>query len=187
MRAGNRIIAMRGQWLLFGTVALLSACASGVPDPIRQTPPSDVRMTEVQRAPASFRGTLVRWGGAIVTVRNLKDETQIEIVSRRLDSSGRPLAEDRSEGRFLAKLAGFLDPAIYAAGRDITVNGRVEGAITQAIGEHSYTYPVVQVEHIYLWEPLPPLRYRDYDPFWHDPFYPWGYPYWPYHRPRFFP
>jgi hypothetical protein len=41
---------------------------------------------------------------------------------------------------------------------------------------------VVVAEQIYLWEELP--RYRDYDPFWHDPFYPWGYPYWPYYPRR---
>ena len=176
---------MRRPWLLFGTLALLSACASNIPEAIRSAQPSVVRATEVQRAPETYRGTLVRWGGSIVAVRNLKDETRIEVVSRRLDGSGRPLAEDRSEGRFIAKVSGFLDPAVYGAGRDITVTGRVDGALEQQIGEFAYTHPLVQSEEIYLWEPLPPpSRYRDYDPFWHDPFYPWGYPYWPYYRPR---
>jgi len=173
------------QWLFLATLSLISACASNIPEAIRRAPPSDVRTTEVQRAPDTYRGTLVRWGGSIVAVRNLKNETRIEVVSRRLDSTGRPLAEDRSEGRFIAEVSGFIDPAVYSNGRDITVTGRVEGAIEQPIGEFTYAYPVVQSETLYLWEPLPPpSRYRDYDPFWHDPFYPWGYPYWPYYRPR---
>jgi outer membrane lipoprotein len=176
---------MRKRWLFLGTLSLLSACASNIPEAIRSAPPSDVRAAEVQRAPETYRGTLVRWGGSIVAVRNLKNETRIEVVSRRLDGTGRPLAEDRSDGRFIASVSGFLDPAVYSNGRDITVTGRVEGAVEQQIGEFAYTYPLVQSETIYLWEALPPPgRYRDYDPFWHDPFYPWGYPYWPYYRPR---
>jgi outer membrane lipoprotein len=175
---------MRKHSLLLVALVLVSACASTVPEPIRRAPPTDVRAAEVQRAPESYRGTLVRWGGPIVAVHNLKDETRIEIVSRRLDANGRPLAEDRSEGRFIARVSGFLDPAVHSTGREITVTGRVEGKTEQQIGEFAYTYPLVQAEEIHLWEPLPPSRYRDYDPFWHDPFYPWGYPYWPYYRPR---
>jgi outer membrane lipoprotein len=134
-------------------------------------------LVAVRETPEQFIGTAVRWGGAIVSVRNLKDETVVEIVSRQLDGDGRPRAEDQSEGRFLAQVTGFLDPAVYAGKREVTVSGRVAGALRQSIGEFPYQYPIVRVEQIYLWEPrLQP----NYDPYRNDPWYPWGYPYWPY-------
>jgi outer membrane lipoprotein len=125
---------MRRSWLLLSTLTLLGACASNVPETIRRAPPSDLRASEVQREPDKYRGTLVRWGGSIVAVRNLKDETRVEVVNRRLDSAGRPFMEDRSEGRFIAKVTGFLDPAIYSNGRQLTVSGRVDGAIDKQSG-----------------------------------------------------
>lgn len=166
---------------------LLGGCATTVPEPIRTAPPAEVHVEEVRTAPQTFLGTTVRWGGHIVAVRNLRDTTLIEIVARRLDQEGRPLEEDRSSGRFLAKVAGFLDPAIYAAGRELTVRGQIEGVIEQPIGEFPYTYPLVRAERVHLWPPRPvrvPARPYYYDPFWYDPWYPWGWPYYPYYPYR---
>lgn len=167
------------------TLLALGGCAS-VPETIRRAPPGDVPPDEVRAAPQQYLGVTVRWGGSIVKVHNRQTETLIEIVARRLDSQGRPRAEDRSLGRFLAKVAGFLDPAIYAAGREVTVRGQFEGMVEQPIGEFRYLYPIVRAEHVQLW---PPRREPDYpyyyDPFWYDPWYPWGWPYhpYPYYRP----
>jgi outer membrane lipoprotein len=172
------------RWLVLAAAVLAGGCASVVPETIRKPPSGDVRVAEARREPETFRGSAVRWGGAIVAVRNLRDETMIEIVARGLDSEGRPRDEDRTEGRFLAKVAGFLDPAIYAAGREVTVSGRLEGVLAQPIGDFSYSYPLVRADQVYLWQPRPAQApYPYYDPFWWDPWYPWGYPYWPYHRP----
>lgn len=163
-------------------IALLAGCSS-VPEAIRRAPDGAVSLAEARAAPERYRGTAVRWGGSVVTVRNLKDESVIEIVSRRLESGGRPLDEDRSDGRFLATARGFIDPAIYAAGREVTVRGAITGSTEQPIGEHRYRFVQVAAEEVYLWPPrLPPEPYYYYDPFW-DPWYPWGWPYYrPYHR-----
>lgn len=171
--------------LLLGLVPLMSigGCTT-VPEPIRKAPPGDVQPGEVRAAPQQYLGATVRWGGDIVKVHNRQSETLIEIVGRRLDSQGRPRAEDQSLGRFLAKVTGFLDPAIYAAGREVTVRGQLEGTIEQPIGEFPYRYPVVRAEHVQLWPTRPqPPPYPYYDPFWYDPWYPWGWPYYPYYRP----
>ncbi len=168
---------------------LLGGCTT-VPEPIRLAPPGDVQPNEVHAASQQYLGTTVRWGGMIVKVHNLQTETMIEIVGRRLDRQGRPRAEDKSLGRFLAKVAGFLDPAIYATGRELTVRGRYEGTIEQPIGEFPYRYPVVRVEHLQLWpprpEPAPAYLYYDH-PLRYDPWDPWGRPYsyphfWPWYR-----
>ena len=179
------------KWLLVGVAVFASGCASDIPDAIRNPPPHDPQVDQVLRVPERFLGADVRWGGSIVSVRNLKNETQIEVVARRLDSDGRPAQEDQSQGRFLAKVTGFFDPAIYATGREVTVHGRIDGTTEQTIGEFRYTYPVVRADHLQLWEKRAvQRRYNSYDPYydpyWYDPWYPWGpwgSPFSPYYRP----
>jgi outer membrane lipoprotein len=164
-------------------VVVLGGCASVVPEAIRAAAPGNVQIAQVRAQPQQYRDAVVRWGGDIVSTRNERDHTVLEIVGRELDDEGRPRKEDRSFGRFLARVNGFLDPAIYKADREVTVRGRVEGVTEQSIGEFRYTYPLVRVDEIYLWKPLPPAqpRYPYYhDPFFYDPWYPWG---WPYYRP----
>ena len=82
---------------------------------------------------------MVRWGGAIASVENRRDETWIEIVER-------PLNTDKSAGRFLARVDGFLDPAVRV--------------------EHVYLWPL----------PSRAARHYYRSPYWYDPWYPWGYP-----------
>jgi outer membrane lipoprotein len=59
---------------------------------------------------------------------------------------------DRSEGRFILKQNDFLDPVIYAQGREITVVGEVVGKEDLPLGKIRYDYPVVMAEHCVLWE-----------------------------------
>ena len=173
---------------VLGAVAavLLGGCASVVPETIRTAAPGNVQLAEVRAQPARYTNAEIRWGGNIVSTRNERDHTVLEIVARDLDSDGRPLAEDKSLGRFLVKARGFLDPAVYKSEREVTVRGRIEAVVEQAIGEYRYTYPVIQADDVYLWKPrLPAASYYPYyyDPFWYDPWYPWGWPYyrhWPY-------
>ena len=166
------------------TVVLLGGCASVVPETIRTAAPGNVQIAEVRTQPAQYNDAVIRWGGNIISTRNERDHTVVEIVARDLDSDGRPLAEDKSLGRFLVKAQGFLDPAVYKSEREVTVRGRVEGVVEQAIGEYRYAYPVVRADDIYLWKPRLPIDPHYpyyYDPFWYDPWYPWGWPYrhWP--------
>lgn len=162
---------------------MLVGCATTVPEAIREVPagPSPV---EVRGDPEQFTGSRVRWGGTITNVRNREAETWIEVVARPLEDNGRPEEGDVSFGRFLARLKGFSDPAIYSEGREITVVGTLAEPVTQQIGEYPYRYPVVDVASHHLWpvQPRAPAYY--YDPYWYDPWYdPW-YPFspWPYYR-----
>ncbi len=160
---------------------LLVGCATNVPEAIRKPAPGDLTVAEARTQPSAHVGRQVRWGGTIAAVENHKTETWLEVVSRELDNNARPRETDRSAGRFLVRADGFLDPAVYAKGRQVTVSGTVEGGKTRPIGEFSYHYPVVKARAVHLWEPLPELRrdYRYHDPFW-SPWYPWHhrYPYW---------
>jgi len=121
---------------------------------------------------------IVRWGGTIASVMNRADgSTLLEIVSRPLYSGGRPIHDDRSEGRFLALLDGFLDPEIVTAGRDMTVLGRLTGKTTGKVGESDYAFPVVLISDYRFWKPVVTVSPRHfphwnrYPPFGHsDPF-----------------
>lgn len=164
---------------------LLAACAATVPEPIRDVPETAPLPVEVRSEPGRFEGARVRWGGTIIAVSNEAASTEIEIVARPLDARGRPEDVDRSLGRFLARVSGFLDPAVYAEGREFTVTGTVKGATERTIGDYAYSYPVVEVSGQYLWARRRPESERPpypYDPFWYDPWYPRSmfYPYCPY-------
>lgn len=113
-------------------------------------------------------GESVRWGGSIVSVSPTASETCIEVLGRDLNANARPRATpDLSAGRFLACRAGFYDPAIFTAEREVTVTGRIAGYETRRIGEYDYRYPRVAAEVIYLWSPRRETEfYRHHSPFW---------------------
>jgi len=135
-------------------------------------------VTQVQQEPGGFVGRQVLWGGTIIGVRNGERTTEIEILSRPLATNGKPRGKEPGQGRFIAELRGFADPAAYPQDRLLTVIGRVMRVDSRPVGEYPYPYPVVEVENRYLWpEPPPPpsaCLYRDpwYYP-WYRPWHPW--------------
>lgn len=156
------------------SLQVLTACSS-VPEPIRSAPPLSPSLTEVRDQPERWRGNPVRWGGTIVQINNLPDESHVEIVARDLYRDGEPRPGDQSQGRFLAIIPAFVDPAIYAAGRRLTIHGTLQGHLIRPLGELDYHYPQIAVRAYYLW---PELREQPYiDPFYPSPWYPYGYPY----------
>lgn len=161
----------------------LAACASDTPRAIREAPPENIRPDQALKDAERLRGAEVRWGGTIAAVENRKEETWLEIVEHPLTGGGRPRDTDRSGGRFLARVSGFLDPAIYARDRLITVAGQLEDPQSRRIGEYPYRYPVVKAGAAKLWPREAETAPTYYSPYWVDPWYPWGYPY-PYRRRR---
>ncbi|ACL71760.1 outer membrane lipoprotein, Slp family [Thioalkalivibrio sulfidiphilus HL-EbGr7] len=159
----------------------LAACAS-TPEPIRAAPPGAPQPDEVRADPARFQGSQVRWGGVIAGVNNLADHTLVEVVSRPLTSGGRPRESDVTQGRFLARVPGFLDPAVYVAGREITVSGRVAGLESRPVGDYPYPYVRVDVDVHQLWAVREPVRDPYYSPWWYDPWYPYHPIYGPWRR-----
>jgi outer membrane lipoprotein len=177
--------------ICMGLLLLLTGCQSSIPLEIRQSLPGSPDLAQVRGGGIeSFQGARVRWGGVIVLVENKADETWVEVAARELGSYGRPAVGDISPGRFIARVEGFLDPAVYRADRQLTVYGVVESAYNRAIGERPYSYPVIKVERLYLWPEYlrqnyyyPPL-FPYYDPFYYyprrffRPYYPGFFPYW---------
>lgn len=162
-------------------VLLLAGCAT----PGAEQSPPVPSLSAVRENPSAYLGRAVRWGGTIAAVENRSAETCLELVARPLGSNGRPRAEDISSGRFIACVDGFLDPAIYSQGREVTVEGMLTGTREGQVGDYGYVYPVVTVEQQRLWQPRPERpRYYAPDPFWYGPwpaFGPWRYQPHPYY------
>ncbi|MBK8185193.1 MAG: Slp family lipoprotein [Candidatus Competibacteraceae bacterium] len=171
-------------WFGLLLVGWLAGCAIPPPvhDPIQDANFQGPTLAAVRAQPEAFLQAPVRWGGGIARVENRRNETWLEIVEERLGERGWPIGSDDSVGRFLARIPSFLDPAIYAIGRRVTVVGRLTDMTSGQVGDYRYTYPVVTVEHYRLWPVRrPPEVIYVPDPFWFGPVPPWGYrpgPFW---------
>lgn len=182
--------SMNNIWCLILLLSL-GGCATQVPNSISKPPVSNINLAEVIADPDQFTDNEVRWGGIINNVENKATNTWMEIVNYPLKKNGKPRTAGLSNGRFIAKFKGFVDPFIYSTGRQVTVIGLISGHTTQPIGDFNYVFPLIDVTSSYLWpveqEPVymdypPPPPWWYYDPWSYYP-YPYMYPY-PYHRHR---
>jgi outer membrane lipoprotein len=154
-------------------VLALSACAM-IPSELTSGGPF-AATTPLQAQSGSHEGERVRWGGVIIRATAESNQTCFEIMGLSLDSDAAPEANDQSLGRFIACAKGFYDPALYAAGREITFTGRIEGTEQRKIGEYLYSFPRLSVDAVHLWPKRRNIVYVPYyDPFW-DPFWPYYY------------
>lgn len=160
------------RWLGLALAVLVGGCASAFPGEVMRTVDSRISADDLRRDPDAFRGARVIVGGDILSTLPKPGETEIELLARRLRDDDSPERSDRSPGRLLLRSADFLDPAVYAAGRRISVIGTVSGVEERKVGELPYRYPVIAVERIRLWAQ---------DVAQYGAYYPWGaWPYDPY-------
>lgn len=128
-------------------------------------------------------GSSVRWGGELLATTPLEDHTCFEILSRPLETGGRPRyhSDDAAGPRFLACQPGFVDPETHMKGAQVTVMGQVVTVRTGQVGEHKFSQPVVEAAGVQWWQPRPdPYAYPSYwgpwgPGFYRDPFFPGGY------------
>ena len=166
---------------VFVFMLLAAGCRPKIAKDLKAKIDTRIQFKQVIQNPELFLGKTVLWGGVIIHTKNTKEGTLIEILQKPTDSQSRPKAVDISEGRFLALYDGYLDSAIYAQGREVTIAGVIEGKKVLQLGEIEYTYPLVSVKDIHLWPVKDKKLY--YYPEWHY-YYPewhyrwWHYPYW---------
>ena len=173
--------------LIAAVFLILSACTT-IPEQIQGTYP-DISPARVE--PSVF-GTDVRWGGIIIATRVDANKSCIEILSRELGKYMRPETGDSTAGRFIGCQPGFLDPMVYAAGREITVTGAIQKIEVKKLEDFAYRYPVLEIHDLVLWEKRKVvMRYRGFnDPFYGPMYGPWygapgywgawgGYPWYP--------
>lgn len=165
--------------LVFGA-GLLSACST-TPETIDFDQQSS-SFNRVAQQPESYVGNQVRWGGIIARVENLEYDTLIEIVSLPLDSRARPIANQQTGGRYIARVQGFVEPLIYKQGKEITVVGVLSNPMPGHIGEHRVNFPVVDTSGHHLWEQRQSYQrvnvFSTWDPFFFGASsYRWHFPY----------
>lgn len=133
---------------------VIAACA---PAPIYKTGPEMVNATpdQIAGSPNNFPQAQVIWGGEVIGVQNLADQTRIEVLAYPLDASQRPRLKEPATGRFLAEVPGFLEPMNFPRGALITVRGQFTGTQAEPVGHARYTYPVVAVRNgdFHRWTP----------------------------------
>lgn len=172
------------------SLAMLAGCAHVISEEARGKADPSITFSQLKALPETYAGKHVILGGVIAGVKNAKDGSQLEVVNFELQSGEVPNLTSRSTGRFLAVSPEFIDPLVFKKGRPVTVFGEIKGKKTQPLDETEYTYPVVAIRELYLWEgpdrelggyayppPYPGYMYdpfyygHPWDPYWHSPYW----------------
>jgi len=168
----------------------LSGCAHVISEDILKGVDKEISFEELLEDPDKYQGKIVLLGGVIVKTENKQHGTILEIYQTELDSYGRPINTDVSQGRFLALYEEFLDSEIYRKGRRVTVAGVVRGVEVMKLGEIDYHYPYLLLQEIHLWKDEQRCEIASYDSgLW----YPWWWdinyyrPYYPYYFYNWYP
>lgn len=167
---------MRRGALLLG-VMLLAGCVSAFPAEKLVGVDRSLTLGVLRSDPDRFRQARVVLAGEVIQTRPRPGSTEIEVISRPLGDGDAPRFTDNSDGRFLLTAPDFLDPAVYATGRRLSVVGTVTGSEERPLGDLPYRYVTVAIDQLYLW-PRPVNAYPyPYYPY----YYGFGRPYWPYY------
>lgn len=135
------------------SVFLFIACAPVLSDKSLREADLSVSFQELQKNPDAYTGKVVILGGRIISTTVKKEESWVEVLQQPLDRQYKPENKDVSYGRFIVVFQGFIDPAIYAPYRLITVAGEVKGKKVLPIKEIQYTYPVLYAREHALIKP----------------------------------
>jgi outer membrane lipoprotein len=132
-------------------ILLMMGCAAGISKQSRSMVTYTGSFSELQKTPDAYKGEVVMLGGRIIETKASSPLSEITVLQLAIDTSGRPVNVDKSEGRFIIQSKQLLDPAIYEKDMLITVVGTLNGSKVLPIGELKYTYPVVDLIEIKLW------------------------------------
>jgi outer membrane lipoprotein len=163
------------KFLTLSFLLAIFACAHPISQGMRETLDPGVSLPSLFTSPDVYIGKKVMLGGVIVETRNLPEKSEIELVQKEIDSSGRVSGKDTTLGRFIFRKQGYLESEIYTKGRKLIGAGQVVGSQPGKIGDRDYLFPVVEAEELHL--------EKDYQqtPYYNDPFYPY------YYQPFYFP
>jgi outer membrane lipoprotein len=133
-------------------LAMLCGCAYPISLEMRAEADPDLNYPVVARSPLAYKGSTVIWGGIVIQVRNEPQLTILTILETPLDYLGEPRDEVSARGRFIARVAEFLDPEVYGDRKKVILAGDIVGQEIKPVGETQYRYPVVQVRELHLFK-----------------------------------
>ncbi|MDO4625809.1 MAG: Slp family lipoprotein [Pasteurellaceae bacterium] len=129
---------------------LLSGCINA-PNGLQRDQADILAMNKIRQQDYSCQCKRVRLGGKILNATALKNQTKLEVFSQNISLfSAKPILDDYSDGRFIAYIDGFIDPASLTD-HYITVAGILSGQQQGYIDQAHYTYPIIQVTHYKRW------------------------------------
>jgi outer membrane lipoprotein len=134
-------------------ILTLTSCAAGMSEQARSKVTYFGTFSQLQKQPDKFLQKTVMWGGKVIETRPREAATELIVLQLDLTGQDRPMDDDHSQGRYVARSKGFLDPAIYPKGTLITVIGRFVETDRRMIGEMSYQYPIIEIDEIKKWPP----------------------------------
>jgi len=159
---------MRMLALVFCLALCVQGCSYAISPPLVKQSDKTISFEQLLAEPASYTGKTVILGGIIAQIKNTPQGALIEIIQKELDYWGKPVRTDKTGGRFLLRHPGFLDAMVYAPGRELTVAAEVVGTEEKALTQAEYSYPLLRVRELKLWE----RERRSWDrPQWIDPLY----------------
>ena len=139
--------------LLLGSVLCVCvACGSVISKDVRQTADLSLHFGTVVGNPPAYTGKVVLWAGTVLEATNLAEATRLIILHFPRGSRDRPLTQRATGGRFVVLAPGYLETAVYRAGRAITVVGEIRGQQELPLGDTTYRYPVLEPRELYLWQ-----------------------------------
>jgi len=133
--------------ILFGT----SGCMHVISSEGRAEVNSDTPFSALYAAPEEHLGERLLVGGLILSVKEDEATTTLEVLAYTLDGSGEPLDFDDSGERFLVRTADQRNLP-FDAGLLVTLTGTVAGSETVALIGRDYTYPLLLMHEVHLWE-----------------------------------
>ncbi len=144
---------MRKLCLLAATILFLTGCAPVISSQSLSLVDREISFAELRQTPDRYIGKHFLLAGQIAGIWNSNEGSELEIVQFATDNRGEITDMSRSGGRFIARNAEFLEPAVYRNGLLVTVVGEMKGKKNMLIGDATYTYPVLVIREIYLWKP----------------------------------
>ena len=136
----------------FFIIGLLSGCSSAPKFDLSGVDQALTPQSVIAEPDVSF-GKIALWGGTILSIVNLEETTQIEMLAYPLNSSHKPMHDKKPLGRFLIQHKGYLEPATFEQGKLLSVLGSLGKSQKGKVGESDYAYPVINARQLHLWTP----------------------------------
>jgi len=151
------------QWLAIMAIFSLIGCTSVISENALKSVDKTVSYENVTVNPDEHRGKVLLLGGTLLETIPMSEKTVIMILQHPLTGNEKPDIAAPSKGRCLVEVDGFIDPAVYGPGRQVTLVGVVIGKETRKLGQLDYTYPVFKGTEVYLW----PIQEASNEPRFH--------------------
>ena len=132
-------------------IIFVSGCTAGISQPSRSKVTYTGTFSALQKTQDAHKGEIIMLGGRIIEAKTSPSLSELFVLQLALDTRGRPVNPDQSEGRFIVQTKQLLDPAVYQKDMLLTVVGTLKGSKVGSIGSFEYIYPLVELIEIKLW------------------------------------